>query len=201
MKAFMRRAEACGIADWLVFDPSIVRGLAYYTGLVFEGYDASNDVPRAIFGGGRYDTLLLPFGGAPIPACGFGFGDAVIFEMLTSRNLIPVENVIHANVADVVVFAMEAEQTDQAASLAQSIRTGPTTKNLSKVVVGSNPGNFECDMIRVDLVLETERKPKWVFKHAARIGAKSVVMLAPVELVRGCAVCKCLTTGCNRKCR
>jgi len=59
-----------------------VRGLAYYTGIVFEGFDRSGEL-RAIFGGGRYDKLLGSFGGEDLPAAGFGFGDAVIVELLT----------------------------------------------------------------------------------------------------------------------
>ncbi len=62
--------------DWLVFDPSVVRGLAYYTGTVFEGFDREGKL-RAICGGGRYDRLLSAFGGEDVPMAGFGFGDAV----------------------------------------------------------------------------------------------------------------------------
>ena len=59
-----------------------MRGLAYYTGVVFEGFDRSGEL-RAIFGGGRYDKLLGSFGGEDLPAAGFGFGDAVIVETRT----------------------------------------------------------------------------------------------------------------------
>ena len=62
--------------------PHQVRGLAYYTGVVFEGFDRSGEL-RAIFGGGRYDKLLGSFGGEDLPAAGFGFGDAVIVETRT----------------------------------------------------------------------------------------------------------------------
>eukprot|EP00622_Pseudochattonella_farcimen_P008167 FR744346.1.p1 GENE.FR744346.1~~FR744346.1.p1 ORF type:complete len:375 (+),score=88.21 FR744346.1:90-1127(+) len=82
-------AEAYGFRDWLVFDASVVRGLSYYTGAVFEAFDRAGEF-RAICGGGRYDKLLTTFGGEPLEACGFGVGDAVIVEMLKSKDLLPV---------------------------------------------------------------------------------------------------------------
>lgn len=76
-------------AAWLQFDLSIVRGLAYYTGIVFELFDRSGEF-RAICGGGRYDNLLDAIGGAALPALGFGMGDVVLTELLRARNLLPV---------------------------------------------------------------------------------------------------------------
>ena len=75
-------------ASWLQFDLSIVRGLAYYTGVVFELFDRSGEF-RAICGGGRYDNLLDAIGGAPLPALGFGMGDVVLTELLRARKLLP----------------------------------------------------------------------------------------------------------------
>jgi histidyl-tRNA synthetase len=75
-----------GVADWVVLDLSIVRGLAYYTGIVFELFDARGEL-RAICGGGRYDTLLSSLGGADLPALGFGMGDVVLTELLRDRGL------------------------------------------------------------------------------------------------------------------
>jgi histidyl-tRNA synthetase len=75
-------------AAWLQFDLSIVRGLAYYTGLVFELFDRSGEF-RAICGGGRYDNLLDAIGGAALPALGFGMGDVVLTELLRARKLLP----------------------------------------------------------------------------------------------------------------
>ncbi|MHC4105009.1 MAG: ATP phosphoribosyltransferase regulatory subunit, partial [Planctomycetota bacterium] len=76
-----------GVADYCVFDPSIVRGLAYYTGVVYEIYDKSSEL-RAIGGGGRYDNLLRDFGGPEIPATGFGIGDCVLEILLEKKGLI-----------------------------------------------------------------------------------------------------------------
>ncbi|HEX7940835.1 MAG TPA: ATP phosphoribosyltransferase regulatory subunit, partial [Gemmatimonadaceae bacterium] len=67
-------------------DLSIVRGLAYYTGIVFELFDRSGEF-RAICGGGRYDTLLQSLGGTDLPALGFGMGDVVLGELLRAKGL------------------------------------------------------------------------------------------------------------------
>jgi len=77
---------AAGIDGWSELDPSVVRGLAYYTGTVFE---AIADGERAVAGGGRYDTLIELFGGPPTPACGFGMGDVVLANLLEDHGLIP----------------------------------------------------------------------------------------------------------------
>jgi histidyl-tRNA synthetase len=85
---FLRYVPALlgGDASWLRVDLSIVRGLAYYTGIVFELFDRSGEF-RAICGGGRYDTLLESLGGAALPALGFGMGDVVLGELLRAKGL------------------------------------------------------------------------------------------------------------------
>src|SRR6185369_11337666 len=90
--AELRRYQSClqalGIADWVKLDLKIVRGLAYYTGIVFELFDAKGEL-RAICGGGRYDTLLSSLGSVDLPALGFGMGDVVLTELLRERGLLP----------------------------------------------------------------------------------------------------------------
>ncbi|QDU60531.1 Histidine--tRNA ligase [Planctomycetes bacterium Pan216] len=78
--------EALGKGDYVVFDIGIVRGLAYYTGPVFEIFDRNAEL-RAICGGGRYDRLMETMGGQPMPAVGFGMGDVVLGELLTEKGL------------------------------------------------------------------------------------------------------------------
>ena len=73
------------------FSPTIIRGLAYYTGLVFEGFNKNPASPRAMFGAGRYDDLLDLFG-KTAPAIGFGIGDVTWSDFLTEWNLWPTEN-------------------------------------------------------------------------------------------------------------
>jgi len=88
MREYLAFLDALGVGEWVDFDLSIVRGLAYYTGKVFELFDAKGEF-RAICGGGRYDDLLLTIGGVDLPALGFGMGDVVLTEILRARNLLP----------------------------------------------------------------------------------------------------------------
>jgi histidyl-tRNA synthetase len=82
--------EGLGVLEWVTIDLKIVRGLAYYTGIVFELFDAKGEL-RAICGGGRYDNLLKALGGVDLPALGFGMGDVVLAELLRDRGLLPSE--------------------------------------------------------------------------------------------------------------
>lgn len=72
-----------------VFDPTIVRGFTYYTGIVFEIFDTHAENNRSMMGGGRYDTLIEKYGSEPLPACGFGFGDVTLRLFLESHALLP----------------------------------------------------------------------------------------------------------------
>jgi len=83
-------ASRAGILEWCAVDIGIVRGLAYYTGTVFELHEASG-AERAVAGGGRYDGLVELFGGPRMPACGFGMGDVVLANVLRDRKLLPDE--------------------------------------------------------------------------------------------------------------
>ncbi len=80
--------DAHGVRDYLRLDLTIVRGLAYYTGIVFELFDAKGEF-RAVCGGGRYDHLLAALGGVDMPALGFGMGDVVLGELLKDRGKMP----------------------------------------------------------------------------------------------------------------
>jgi len=88
LRALDSTLEAYGVET--VFDPSVVRGMDYYTGVVFECFDTEGDL-RAIFGGGRYDTLVEEFGGPPTPAVGFGIGDATLELLMKQADVWPSE--------------------------------------------------------------------------------------------------------------
>ena len=160
--------EAYGISGWIEFDASIVRGLAYYTGPVFEAHDRAGEL-RAICGGGRYDKLLSTLGGKDLPATGFGFGDMVIMELLAEKGLVPE---LIADIDDVVI-SLSPELRNAAMSVASSLR---------------NTGRS------VDLVLE-EKRLKWAFKHAERTGAERLVMVMPDEWEEGKVRIKNLESG------
>ncbi|HEY2848738.1 MAG TPA: histidine--tRNA ligase [Gemmatimonadaceae bacterium] len=91
MTSYFAHLESLGVRDWVDLDLSIVRGLDYYTGIVFELFDAKGEL-RAICGGGRYDNLLNDLGGTDLPALGFGMGDVVLGELLKERHLMPASS-------------------------------------------------------------------------------------------------------------
>jgi histidyl-tRNA synthetase len=81
---------ARGLGDFVKIDYNVIRGLAYYTGVVFEAFDVKGEF-RAIAGGGRYDNLieLVSGGKVKLPALGFGMGDVVLLELLKARGKLP----------------------------------------------------------------------------------------------------------------
>src|SRR2546426_9965078 len=90
LKLILDNFSARGLADFVKVDYSVIRGLAYYTGIVFEAFDRQEDL-RAIAGGGRYNNLvkLLSAGKVDLPALGFGMGDVALMELLKVRGLLP----------------------------------------------------------------------------------------------------------------
>ena len=168
LQSLFSLCDSYGISDWVSFDASVVRGLAYYTGPVFEAHDRAGNL-RAICGGGRYDKLIGTLGGNDLPATGFGFGDMVVMELLADKGLLPE---LSTGVSD-VVFGMGTELRGAAMQVAAKLRSGGRT---------------------VDLVLE-DKKMKWVFKHAERCGATRLVMVMPDEWAEGKVRIKDLDTG------
>lgn len=166
LKKLFSFAEQYGYADWICFDASVVRGLAYYTGVVFEAFDREGEL-RAICGGGRYDKLLSTFGSEDVPACGFGFGDAVIVELLKEKGLLPDLS----RQIDDIVFPLDEDLEEPASSVASSLRK----KGRS-----------------VDLV--EDKRLKWVFKHAERINASRLILVGKSEWERGMVRVKILST-------
>jgi histidyl-tRNA synthetase len=81
--------DSLGVQEYVKFDPNIMRGLLYYTGTVFEAFDVSGSLKRAILGGGRYDNLLADVGGQPLSGVGFAMGDVVIGIILQEAGLLP----------------------------------------------------------------------------------------------------------------
>lgn len=109
--------SAMGLAEFVDVDLTIVRGLAYYTGTVFELFDAGRSL-RAICGGGRYDTLLGALGGVDLPALGFGMGDVVLSELLKDRGRLPE---LPASI-DVFVASVTDEDRPYVMALAHELR-------------------------------------------------------------------------------
>ncbi len=116
-------AEVLGILEGLgitnaVYDPSIVRGFAYYSGVVFEVFDTHPSNNRALFGGGRYDNLTQLFDDEPLPGVGFGAGDETMRLFLEARGLVPP----YQPPTKVYVAVASPELAPQALQLAQELR-------------------------------------------------------------------------------
>jgi len=164
--------DAYGVADSVRFDASVVRGLAYYTGIVFEAFDTGGEL-RSICGGGRYDRLLETLGGPAMPAAGFGMGDVVLMELLEEKGLAPQ---LDAGIDD-VVFAFGEDERPAAVGVAERLR---------------RQGR------RVELVLGSPRL-KRVMADADRAGAARVWLIGPDEAARGVATVRDLSTGEQRE--
>ena len=167
LRELFRLAEIAGFAECLMFDISVIRGLSYYTGIVFECFDAQREF-RAIFGGGRYDNLLTTIGGDPATAVGLGFGDVVVTELLKAR----LGADAPAPKKGVYVGWMFPEQRDAALKLAAKLRA-----------------QGEC----VNLALR-KAKPKQFFSRAGASSCAKAVFLGPDDVAAGRAKMKDLAT-------
>ena len=167
LRELFRLAGLAGFADCLVFDISVIRGLSYYTGIVFECFDTQREF-RAIFGGGRYDNLLTTIGGDPATAVGLGFGDVVVTDLLKAR----LGADAPAPKKGVYVGWMFPEQRDAALKLAAKLRA-----------------QGEC----VNLALR-KAKPKQFFSRAGASSCAKAVFLGPDDVAAGRAKMKDLAT-------
>jgi histidyl-tRNA synthetase len=119
LKSILDNLAARGMSDFVRIDYHVIRGLAYYTGVVFEAFDRKGEF-RAIAGGGRYDNLikLISGGKVNLPALGFGMGDVVLLELLKARGLLPK---FDTNV-DVFVLIEDETLRPQSLKLVQDLR-------------------------------------------------------------------------------
>ncbi len=160
-----------GVAEFVDVDLSVVRGLAYYTGIVFELWDARREL-RAICGGGRYDDLLQLVAGMQMPALGFGMGDVVLVELLNDHALLPEPQAS----LDCFVAWLGAEARRRALQAAQSLRAA----GLSAV--------YEFG----------ERRLGNQLKSADAVGARWAVIIGPQEVEAGEARVRDMASGDER---
>lgn len=163
---------ALGFGEWVRFDTKIVRGLAYYTGIVFEIFDRKGEL-RAICGGGRYDSLFRTLTGNDLPALGFGFGDVVLGELLKDRDLARAESPS----PDLAVIAVHEEVQLRALEIVATLREAGAS-----VVFPYRKGNVGKAL-----------------KRAASSGVKEVILIGPDEVADGVMVVKSMTEGTERR--
>jgi histidyl-tRNA synthetase len=168
MRTYFEYLEAMGLGGYVRFDLSVVRGLAYYTGIVWELFDARGEL-RAIAGGGRYDELLGQLSGTDLPALGFGMGDVVLKELLADRGLLPETG----QKLDYYLIAVTAEERPALLSLAHRLRDAGHAVEYG----------FRQQGVGKQL------------KAAAAVGAERALILGPDELAEGIAVVRHLASG------
>ena len=172
IRRYLTILEELGFSEFVEFDLTIVRGLAYYTGIVFEVFDRRREL-RAICGGGRYDHLLEYVGGDPLPAVGFGMGDVVLGDILRESGKAPK----YQRQVDYFIVVIGEGQ----GGLARRIASAQRERGRSVVYsLGS-------------------RSVRKQFSSAASVGASLVIVLGPDEVERGVAVVRDMASGGERE--
>ena len=155
LQHLLQLMDTAGYSDYLQFDISIVRGLSYYTGAVFE-INSPEKQHRAICGGGRYDSLLSTYGGKSVPAVGFGFGDVVVLDVLRELERFPELT----RKLDYTIIPFDNEQVGIALKIANELR--------------SKGAIVDCNF--------SMKKMKKSLHEANESGAKFAILLFPEEL-------------------
>ena len=168
----IRRLEAMGFDQFVEVDFRIVRGLAYYTGIVFELFDAEQSL-RAICGGGRYDDLIGQMTGVDLPCVGFGMGDVVLRELLGTHH----KDEVAPTQLDAFLVAVSGEDVDPVLELAAQLRRGG---------------------LAVEYALRNQPIRKQLELAAAR-GAPRAVIIGPDERKAKVAIVRDLKTGRQRR--
>lgn len=170
MQRFFTAIQALGLGEWVRFAPHIIRGLAYYTGTVFEAWDRDGEF-RAILGGGRYDNLVSDVGGDPLPAVGFAMGDVVIGLALRKFGCLPEG--LGASPAPVLVTVFDENSLIDSFALAAELREAGL-----KVACYPEPAKLGKQ-----------------FKFGDRMGMQVAVVQGPDEKAAGQVALKDLRSG------
>jgi histidyl-tRNA synthetase len=158
-----------GIANRMKIDPSLARGLSYYTGAIME--INVKDLAGSLGGGGRYDNLVGMFLGQDIPACGFSLGLERILVVMSEREMFPPE--VGTAPADVMVAVWNEDSIPESLKLAQELRAAG---------------------LRVDLYPEADKLGKQ-FKYASAVGVPFVAVIGEEELAKGLVALKDMQSG------
>ncbi|MFM2164980.1 MAG: Histidine--tRNA ligase [Planctomycetota bacterium] len=177
-------ADRAGILEWCSVDVGIVRGLAYYTGTVFEVHETSG-AERAVAGGGRYDGLVELFGGPKMPACGFGMGDVVLANVLRDRKLLPEDGATLMPRPDAFVISAGGElaEAELPRLLMRLRRAGLHARTSAKATrnVGKLLGDAGKARARFAVILGAELADGQVAVKDLDAGSQQTLPLAGVE--------------------
>lgn len=172
---------ARGMSDFVKIDYGIIRGLAYYTGVVFEAFDRKGEF-RAIAGGGRYDQLvkLVSGGKVDLPGLGFGMGDVVLTELLKARGLLPA---LGGTIDDFVIIEDEALRVD-ALAVVQKLRSGGRRVEFSLTAMKGDKQFKRALELGASRTLRLERAPdgKRVLK-VRDLATRTETLAAPETVV------------------
>jgi histidyl-tRNA synthetase len=175
--------ESMGLGEFLEIDLTIVRGLAYYTGVVFELFDAGRTL-RAICGGGRYDGLLGAVGGVQLPAVGFGMGDVVLGELLKDKGLAPVV----APELDVFLVFITQDDLSHVLGLAHRLRDNGfrVEYSLSPQSVGKQLGLANDRRARYALVVGPDERARGeiIIKDLQTGSQEAVPLQSSVDVIK-----------------
>jgi histidyl-tRNA synthetase len=169
LTTFFEAAEALGSGPYVCYDPWIVRGLDYYTGVVFEARDASGKY-RAILGGGRYDDLVSAVGGDRLPSTGYAMGDMVVGLLLAEYGAAPG---LRPSPSQVLVVTFDQSLLTDALRAACQLRKGG---------------------LQVEWYPLADKLARQL-KYADRLGIPLVAILGPDELQEQALTLKDLRTG------
>ena len=183
LEEVVRTLGAMGLGDFVEIDLGVVRGLAYYTGVVFELFDAGRTL-RAICGGGRYDSLLDALGGVQMPAVGFGMGDVVLAELLKDKGLAPGE----VSSIDVFLAFITQEDLPQVLSLAHRLRDAGLKVEyaLSPQAVGKQLKLADARRARLAAVVGPDERARGeiVIKDLGNGSQETVGMESSVDIIK-----------------
>jgi histidyl-tRNA synthetase len=168
---FFKAVEALGVSEYVRYDSSIIRGLDYYTGIVFEAKEVQGDIRRSILGGGRYDNLMEDVGGDSLPGVGFAMGDVVITLILEKAGVLPKNNTQARSTVLVTVFD-DSSLLDSFALAAELRQSG------IKAICYPEPARLQKQ-----------------FKYADRMDLHVVVVLGPDEKANDLVTIKNLVSG------
>ena len=170
MEEFFESVHAMGVADYIRYAPHIIRGLDYYTGIIFETWDRDGEF-RAVLGGGRYDNLVAAVGGDPLPATGFAMGDAVVTLVLKKFGCLP--SGLGDSPAKILVTIFNYESLNASLAFASNLRQ-------SGLSVACYP---------------EAAKISRQFKYAEKMGMLVVAVIGPDELAAKTVTLKDLRSG------